>query len=144
MKIIIKDEQKKEKINIKKFKEVMAKALKIKDEGESEVSVLLVDNKEIKKLNNTYRKKKEETDVLAFPMREGKSHTINSHILGDIAISIEKAKEQAQKYKQNFNTELYRLAIHGFLHLLGYKDYTPKDRKKMEEKTERILEEAQG
>ncbi len=103
-----------------------------------EISVSLVNNKEIKNLNKEYRKIDEPTDVLSFPLIDfndlsgGFLSISNSYRcdceklsdielpLGDIVISMEKAKEQAQAYGHDIKRELAFLLIHGTLHLLGY------------------------
>ncbi len=92
--------------------------------SDAEVSVTFTDNEYIKKLNGQYRNKDAATDVLSFPlydfeceddMPEGESLP-----LGDIVISIERAKEQAKEIGHSFIEECAFLAVHSTLHLLGY------------------------
>lgn len=88
----------------------------------AEISVIIVDNQKIKQLNQTYRNLNEATDVLSFPLQED-HQLLEMNIplaLGDIVISVEKAKEQAIAYGHSFERELGFLLVHGFLHLLGY------------------------
>lgn len=89
-----------------------------------EVSVTLCDNKYIKKLNAEYRNKDSATDVLSFPIydfTESETFVPAGPIpLGDIVISIERAKEQAREIGNLFLNEIAFLAIHSTLHLLGY------------------------
>ncbi len=91
--------------------------------GNIEISVSLVGEARIKKLNNKYRKKNKATDVLSFPM-EGKSVIRNSKYairdLGDIFICLPFAKNQAKSENVSIEKELARLTVHGFLHLAGY------------------------
>ena len=84
-----------------------------------EINVEITDNSEIQKLNKEFRGKDYPTDVLSFPMNEPNPEN-NLLILGDIAISIEKAKEQSEEFNQSLERELMFLAIHATLHLLGY------------------------
>lgn len=97
-------------------------------------SILLTDNQKIRELNRKFRNVDYPTDVLAFPCGEKRSS-----YLGDIAISLPKAKEQAKIYKEEFEDELARLVIHGVLHLLGENDNISKSKKRMWDKQERIL-----
>ncbi len=91
---------------------------------DAEVTVSLVNNTEIKQLNNDYRNINEKTDVLSFPMGDAGQFDINKDsgaaILGDIVISLEKAVEQANRYGHDIQRELAFLTVHGMYHLLGY------------------------
>ncbi len=97
-------------------------------EGSAEVSVSFVDNKEIKKLNNQYRGVDQPTDVLSFPLSEGDGNRENfdknpetgALLLGDIAISMEKAMAQAEMYNHSLQREVAYLTVHSMFHLLGY------------------------
>ena len=88
-----------------------------------EISVLLTDNNEIKKLNYKYRNKNFPTDVLSFS-NEPFYNNFNYEdflILGDIVISVERAMEQLEEFESNcIEEEIARLIIHSVLHLLGY------------------------
>ena len=83
-----------------------------------ELSILLTSGKEIKKLNNKYRKINKMTNVLAFPMDN--EPLKNREILGDIAISLEAIVVEAKKYNISRRKYLSKMVIHGLLHLLGY------------------------
>lgn len=90
---------------------------------DAEVSVSLVDNNQIKKLNSEYRNKDIETDVLSFQMFEGNKYEKNADgmvILGDIVISLEKAFKQAHEYNHSIFREISYLTVHSMLHLLNY------------------------
>lgn len=90
----------------------------------AEVSVTLCDNEYIHKLNKKYRGVDRHTDVLSFPMYEGgnfdESECAECASLGDIVISLERAKEQAEELGHGFLREVAFLTIHSTLHLLGY------------------------
>lgn len=113
---------------------------------ESEVSITFVTNRGIQEINKEYRGKDEPTDVISFAMEElGEGEMVISgarfpRMLGDIIISIERAKEQAEEYGHSFNRELGFLAVHGFLHLLGYDHIQEEDEKIMFAKQKEILE----
>lgn len=94
---------------------VLAAAL----ETDTEVSISLVDDLEIRRLNLTYRGIDASTDVLSFSMREGEPVGQN-HVLGDIVISVETASRQAGEYNHSLDDEIDELLFHGLLHLLGY------------------------
>lgn len=116
-------------------------------EPESEVSITFVTNERIREINREYRDKDRPTDVISFAMEEmgeGEIELIGAdmpRVLGDIIISVAKAKEQAEEYGHSFIRELGFLAVHGFLHLLGYDHENPEDEKKMFSRQKDILDE---
>lgn len=105
----------------------------------AEVSIILVTDNYIRNLNRKYRGVEEATDVLAFPIQEGEFSGLHPHLLGDVVISVDRAKEQAGEFKHGFEEELSLLTIHGLLHLLGYDDRTPESRRKMKVREKEIL-----
>lgn len=110
----------------------------------AEVSLTIVDNKEIREMNNEYRQKDSATDVLSFPMSDGENFDIDPEtdriILGDIVISAERAKEQAKEYGHSLEREMCFLATHSMFHLLGYDHEVSKEEEKiMFEKQEKVL-----
>ena len=94
-----------------------------------EVSVTFTDNEKIKELNAKYRNKDSATDVLSFPMFASMDEIeyMDTVPLGDIVISLEKAKEQAHNFYHGSYHELAFLSIHSTLHLLGYDHETSKE-----------------
>ncbi|SDN08987.1 rRNA maturation RNase YbeY [Sediminibacillus halophilus] len=112
---------------------------------ESEVSVNFVDNGEIQIINRNYRQQDKPTDVISFAMQEegeGELKVIGEDIplvLGDIVISVDKAAEQAEEYGHSIQREFGFLALHGFLHLLGYDHIQKEDERKMFQRQEEIL-----
>ena len=93
-------------------------------ERDAEVSVTLTDNEYIKKLNSEYRNKNSATDVLSFPIYDFYSEDTDfieePVTLGDIVISVERAKTQAEEIGNSLIEEITFLTIHSTLHLLGY------------------------
>ena len=87
---------------------------------DAEVSVLLIGDAAMRTLNRRYRGKDRTTDVLSFPLREGKFSGVQHHLLGDIVISVPAAARQAKAAGETLLEEIDRLLVHGFLHLLGY------------------------
>jgi probable rRNA maturation factor len=86
---------------------------------ESELSLSLVGDAEIRRLNRTYRGKDRPTDVLSFSLREGEFGGVG-HALGDVVISLETAKRQGSENGLTLGDEVTRLLVHGILHLAGY------------------------
>jgi probable rRNA maturation factor len=115
-------------------------------EPDTEISITFVDNDQIREINKEYRGKDTPTDVISFAMEEMGEDEIQiigmviPRVLGDIIISIDRTKEQAKDYGHSFERELGFLALHGFLHLLGYDHMTEADEKKMFSKQKVILD----
>lgn len=120
-------------------------------ERECEISVLLVDDDAIRKINKEHRKIDRPTDVLSFPMANMKNGSIISEVgdydideesllLGDIVISLERVKKQAGEYGHSFERELAFLTSHGVYHLLGYDHEEPEQEAIMLKKQEAALE----
>nr|WP_041304900.1 rRNA maturation RNase YbeY [Kyrpidia tusciae] len=109
----------------------------------AEVSVVLVDDERIHELNRDYRGVDRPTDVLSFAMREGEGEPVQTEegreLLGDIVISVETAERQANQYGHSLRRELAFLAVHGFLHLLGYDHQSPEQERVMFGKQEEVL-----
>ena len=121
-----------------------------------QISVILVDNMEIKKLNNEFRSIDLITDVLSFPMLEYPSNNVFKNyysdyvfdesfldgeelVLGDVAISLEKAEEQRREYEHSFEREVAYLTVHSILHILGYDHLSKEDKELMRAREEDIL-----
>lgn len=106
------------KVSVRKLRDATRSVLKYLDQDQSELSLVLVDNREIQDLNHRYRNKNEPTDVLSFPPGEGLPEGVS--LLGDVIISLEQAERQAAKRRTTLEDEVESLLIHGILHLLGY------------------------
>lgn len=123
MKILIKNRQRHRPIDNAKITKAARDILSFLDQSRqsgTELSILFVGDRGMLRLNTEYRGIKKSTDVLSFeagiPFKKG--HAAN--ILGDIVISVPRAEAQALEYGTGFYDEIYRLLIHGTLHLLGY------------------------
>jgi probable rRNA maturation factor len=126
------------------IKGVVREALALENfAADTDVSISLVDNDEIRDLNRTYRGVDSPTDVLSFPMLEGEDNIKILDMplmLGDIVISLERAREQCKDYGHSFEREAGYLTAHGMLHLMGYDHQTEEDKKIMRQKEECVLE----
>lgn len=123
---------------------------------EAEVNVILTDNASIQEINREYREIDAPTDVLSFPMVDYEAPADFDHVedavedyfnpetgellLGDIIISVEKVKEQAEKYGHSEKRELAFLVAHSMLHLCGYDHMEEEERLEMECRQREILD----
>lgn len=122
-----------------------------------EISVVLVDNEEIKSINSDTRNIDKETDVLSFPILDypngkvfkevylnfdfDKTYMDGSDlVLGDIVLSLEKAKEQSEEFAHSFLREVCYLIVHSILHLLGYDHIKDEEKFIMRKQEENILQ----
>lgn len=115
--------------------------------GEVEVSLTFMFDDDLQKINAEYRDIDEPTDVISFALEEigvGEVEVVAEKgmpiALGDILISVETARRQAEEYQHELNREFGFLALHGFLHLLGYDHLTESDEKKMFGRQKEILD----
>lgn len=117
----------------------------------SEISIMFVDNPYIREINKEHRDIDKPTDVLSFPIVDMYDGVVNSDegdfdldeevlLLGDIIVSLEMTKLQAEEYGHSFERELAFLITHGVFHLLGYDHDTPEREKKMISKQYAVLE----
>ena len=107
-----------------KIEKAVGKAFKSEKVKKADILIVLCDDIYIRELNKKYLKHDFPTDVLAFTLGE-------DTIEGEIYVSYERAKEQAEEYKVSLTNELLRLAVHGALHLVGYDDKTKKQKELM-------------
>jgi probable rRNA maturation factor len=107
----------------------------IKEEGKSagDISYLFCTDEYLLHINRQFLEHDFYTDIITFDYSEKKK------IAGEIFISIDRVNENAQTFKQPFQKELMRTVIHGILHLCGYKDKNPADKKRMRAKEEEAL-----
>ena len=94
-----------------------------------ELEIIFLDDKEIKALNKKYKKEDHPTDVLSFDLDAA----------GEIFISLDRALENSRIFGTKFEDEVALYVIHGILHLSGYDDETPRDKRRMSEKQDEIL-----
>ncbi|MCY7985465.1 rRNA maturation RNase YbeY [Bacillus inaquosorum] len=115
-------------------------------QDQAEVSVTIVTNEDIQQINKDYRGKDAPTDVISFALEEegeGEVEIVGAEmppVLGDIIISADRTREQAEEYNHSFKRELGFLAVHGFLHLLGYDHMTKEEEEEMFTKQKELLD----
>lgn len=115
--------------------------VKYMDAGNAMFNVIIVDNNKIHELNKEYRNIDRETDVISFALEDDKTFNLKDiRVLGDIYISIDKARSQAKEYGHSLKRELCFLCVHGFLHLLGYDHMKKEDEEVMFKLQEEILD----
>lgn len=132
----------KEKIEEKDIENVCKITFKKLEVNNPTVSITIVDNERIKEINRDYRNKDSETDVISFAFEEADDYVYpDMRFLGEIYISIDKAKSQAEEYGHSLKREICFLTVHGLLHLLGYDHIEESDRVVMRKLEEEILEE---
>jgi len=124
-------------------KDVLNYAIKKENLENVIFNVIIVDNNYIHELNKNYRHIDRETDVITFALEDEKDMVIpdDERVLGDIYISIDKARSQAEEYGHSLLRELSFLAVHGFYHLLGYDHMTKEEEEVMFSKQEEVLHE---
>ncbi len=139
MKILIKNSQRHRSLNKKEITRTAGNILSSLNQKSVELSILFVGDRKMAELNTTYRGIKKSTDVLSFEAGIPMENSETDRILGDIVINIPRTESQAEEYGTSFNDELYRLLIHGTLHLLGYDHVDSPARARTMEKKEREI-----
>ena len=135
------NETKEKVLEEKELKKLIKYALKYMNLKNVSFSVIFVDNNKIHKLNKDYRNIDRPTDVITFRLADYEEVMCGKiNILGDVYISLDKAKEQSIEYGHSYLRELSFLLIHGFLHLLGYDHMNEEDEKEMFSLQEEILD----
>jgi probable rRNA maturation factor len=125
-------------VDARALKATMRSLMQAAGEGEATISVTLVDDEAIREINREHRGKDKPTDVLSFPLEpEAFAH---ERLLGDIVISIDTARRQAADYDAPLQRELYRLLIHGLLHVLGHDHEEAGERARMEAEERRLAD----
>ena len=130
---------------LKRVEEVLEYALKKEKLDNTSFNVIIVNNDFIHDLNKNYRGIDRVTDVITFALEDDDSLVVGSdeRILGDIYISLDKARSQALEYGHSFLREICFLAVHGFYHLLGYDHMNEEEEKIMFSKQEEVLNDCE-
>jgi probable rRNA maturation factor len=109
---------------------------------DAEISIVIVDDEEITRLNRLYFQRQGPTNVISFPMQGGKTEEIQPQILGDVVISADTARRQASAAGIETEEEILFLLVHGILHLVGYDHEGPAaERREMEAKERGVFRE---
>jgi probable rRNA maturation factor len=120
MTILIKNRQKRLKIDLARVRSDLCRIMKLTGCDDREISLLLVDDAGIREINRHYLGRDYATNVISFSLGEGEFGQINPGLLGDIVISVERAQTEAAACSVDFPDMMDFLMIHGLLHLLGY------------------------
>lgn len=163
MGIVVRNLQKKIKVDVPFLKRVGEGMLQDLGFGSAECGLLFVGDARIARLNHAYLGGEGPTDVLSFPLAEvrgqrsgvrgqkgtGKNQPVldfspqppapHLPLLGDVVISVETAKRQAERKRRPLQEEMAHLLVHGILHLLGYDHATPHERRRMRRLERRFL-----
>jgi probable rRNA maturation factor len=144
--ILIEERQKTKNVDLRHVRRVMNIILCFLQCEDKEISLLFVDDNEIREINSRYLNRDYPTNVISFSLTEGEFGNINPNVLGDIVISVETAMKDADEAGIEFNDELEFLMIHGILHLLHYNhEDTSKDKaQKMKEKEQELFARLKG
>lgn len=126
MPVIISSRLRSRRLRLSRVQSLAEKVLRASGAARADLSLLLVGDRFMRRLNRLYRRKDRTTDVLAFPMRHIRprltphASRFTSSMLGDIVISLPQAERQAAQAGHTLEREMAVLVIHGLLHLLGY------------------------
>ncbi len=120
MKILIKNQQRHRPLNKTKIIRASRQILSFLEKPMAELSILFVGDRKMLQLNKVYRGICKTTDVLSFDAKIPIRQSGANNVLGDIVINVSKAESQAKISGTGFYDEIYRLLVHGILHLLGY------------------------
>jgi probable rRNA maturation factor len=137
----IENQQKKVKLDLRRIRRAVHKLKKALKCADQEISLLFVDNEQIREMNRQYLNRDHATNVISFPLKEGAYGHINPQVLGDIVISVERAFQDAAAGDLSLDDEIDFLVIHGLLHLLGYnhEGKNEDEAKKMKEKENAVF-----
>ncbi len=138
-KVIITNRQRRLRFNRGGIEKLVGYVLGSEGVREGEVSLLLLNNAQIRLLNQQYLARDYPTDVLSFPQNEGPERNLQTWFLGDVVLSTEQIVRQAPEHGQNVEDEFTLCLIHGVLHLLGYSDHPDEYREIMRKREEAIL-----
>ena len=120
MKIWVQNLQKHTRLNSRKLRKAAQRILAELGCPDAELSIAFMDDLQIRELNRQFLRRDRPTNVLAFPMKEGEFGTLAPRLLGDLAISVETAERQSNRFGLKGEGMILLLMIHGILHLLGY------------------------
>ena len=140
MKVLIDNRQNNLKISPEMIQKKAQAILNALDCPDGELSVLIVNDSQIEVLNKQYFNRYGPTNVIAFPMQEGKFANISPQLLGDVVISVETAHKEGINAGISMEERLIQLLIHGILHLFGYDhENSEKEARRMEAKSRELL-----
>lgn len=119
--------------NEEKLSSWISNIIDLEESELGEINYIFCDDKYLHKINLQFLEHDTFTDIISF------DYTLGKVINGDIYVSVERVKENAQKYNVTFDNELHRVIIHGVLHYLGFKDKTEEEKQQMRDKENTAL-----
>lgn len=135
-KLTVRNRQRTRRINSRELRDTISELLGCLAIHDGELSVVLVNQKEITRLNQTFLRHKGPTDVITFNYLESPSRTA---VFGDVVVCVDEAVGQARRFRSTWQYEVVRYIAHGVLHLLGYDDQRKTARRKMQTAEEDLI-----
>jgi probable rRNA maturation factor len=127
-------------VNQGRVRQAASAVLRKEGQGGGRVNIVLATDQDLTDLNAKYRGREGPTDVLSFPMG-GDEHAVGEEqVIGEVYVSLDRARQQAEDYKVSLAEEVDRLVIHGALHLCGYDHEDARDARLMKGKEKDYLE----
>jgi probable rRNA maturation factor len=141
MPVVISSRLRSRRLRLSSVRSLAGKVLRAVGAARADLSLLLVGDRSMRRLNRLYRRKDRTTDVLAFPMRVTRHPSrVTPDLLGDIVISLPQAERQAAQAGHALEREMAALLIHGLLHLLGYDhERSAREARRMQRKERAVL-----
>ncbi|MBC8443781.1 MAG: rRNA maturation RNase YbeY [Deltaproteobacteria bacterium] len=141
MGVLIDNQSSRLKIPVNRIEQTAQAILDALDFPDGELSILILDDPQITRLNARYLNRSGPTNVIAFPMQEGRFSTVSPHLLGDVVISDETAEREGLSAGIDPERRFFELLIHGVLHLVGYDhEAGPEAARKMTEKERDLVQ----
>jgi len=140
----IRNRQRALSIDARAVRRLAARVLAEESGGAAGVGIVFVRDGVIAELNARYLGKPRPTDVIAFPADPTGWPNEEPASLGEVVVSVDRAREQARERGLRVRQELHRLIVHGILHLCGYRDATPRQRRRMRRREDRYLRAPRG
>lgn len=120
MKIVMGNRQRRHPVEVKRLRKLAATTLSVLGFTDSELSVTIIGDRSMRRMNREYRGKDSPTNVLSFAMGEGEFPGLNPQLLGDVVISADTAFREAEEEGISLTERLGFLLLHGILHVTGY------------------------
>lgn len=140
MDIQIANRQKRHPLSLRKIRRRTRIILDALKSPEAEISILLVDDLQIAAMNRKFLGREGPTNVIAFPMQEGRFSGLSPDLLGDVVISVDTAHREARDAELDLEERLTQLLVHGLLHLHGYDhEHNAAEARRMAAKSRRLL-----
>lgn len=144
MPVLIKNRQRKQKLDTRNIRKFTQDVLDLLGCGEKELSLVLASDRQITEINRDYLGRNKPTNVISFAMAEGDFGDLDTGLLGDVIVSVDTAIRHAAGSGSEPLDEIEYLIIHGILHLIGYDHETGKDGRMMRKKEVEVFSSLKG